>query len=165
MYKPLKSHLKIALNVLRYLKGSQGKVSWECKKQYTLSKSSTQAEYKGSSGWIGVKEKSINKNKTNTPCIGLFTTLDGTLNEVTPVFVVKEVETPSVVDMTVENKKLSSMEDTTVLVSFSPLSMPVTTSAGNTSSNSSYDNVTGKPSGKKLNICNFFAPRGDGIDL
>ncbi|GJS55941.1 hypothetical protein Tco_0629303 [Tanacetum coccineum] len=120
---------------------------------------------KGSGGGRGVKEKNINKNKTNTIGIGLFTTLNGTLNEVTPVSAVKEDETPSVVDMTVENEKLRSVEDTTVLGSFSPLSTPVTTSDGNASGKSSYANVTGKPSGKKLNIRTLFTPGGSSTGL
>ncbi|GKC85304.1 hypothetical protein Tco_1141021 [Tanacetum coccineum] len=47
----------------------------------------------------------------NTAGIGLFTTSDGTLNKVTPVSAIKEVETPFVVDMTVEKEKLNSVED------------------------------------------------------
>ncbi|GJY36641.1 ribonuclease H-like domain-containing protein [Tanacetum coccineum] len=47
MHKPLKSHLKIALEVLRYLKGSLGKgVHIKRKKQNTLSKSIAKAEYR-----------------------------------------------------------------------------------------------------------------------
>ncbi|GJX59611.1 hypothetical protein Tco_0291001 [Tanacetum coccineum] len=52
------------------------------------------------------------------------------MNEDTPVGVasaVKDGVAPFVVDMTVEVKKLSSLEDTTVLGSFPPLSTPVTT--------------------------------------
>ncbi|GJR05506.1 retrotransposon protein, putative, ty1-copia subclass [Tanacetum coccineum] len=120
---------------------------------------------KGSKGGRGVKEKSINKNKMNIAGIGLFTTSDDTLNEVTPVSVVKEVETPYVVNRTVEKEKLSSVEDTTVLGSFPPLSTPVTTSAGNAPGKSSYANVTGKSSGKKLNIRTLFTPGGNGIDV
>ncbi|GJV20595.1 hypothetical protein Tco_1369615 [Tanacetum coccineum] len=41
----------------------------------------------------------------------------------------------------------------------------VTNSAGNASDKSSYANVTGKPSGKKLNIRTLFIPGGNGIDV
>ncbi|GJY67684.1 hypothetical protein Tco_0470666 [Tanacetum coccineum] len=90
------------------------------------------------------------------------------MNEDTPVSVasaVKEGVTPSVVDMTVEMEKISSLEDTIVLRSFPPLSTPVTTTAGNAPGKSSYSNVTCKPSGKKLNIRILFTPRGNGIDV
>ncbi|GKC84700.1 retrotransposon protein, putative, ty1-copia subclass [Tanacetum coccineum] len=116
---------------------------------------------KGSGRGRGVKEK-----RANTVGIGLFTASNDTLNEV-PVSAVNEGVTPSVVDMNVEKEKLSSLEDTTVLGSFPPLPTPVTTSAGNAPGKSSYDNVTGKPSGKKLNIHTFFTPGGggNGIDV
>nr|GFC98727.1 hypothetical protein [Tanacetum cinerariifolium] len=68
---------------------------------------------------------------------------------------VNEGVTPSVVDMTMEMEKISSLEDTTVLGSFSPLSTPVTTMVGNAPGKSSYAIVTGKPSGKKMNIRTF----------
>ncbi|GKB73170.1 hypothetical protein Tco_0934582, partial [Tanacetum coccineum] len=121
---------------------------------------------KGSEGrGRGVKEKSIDKNKTNTAGSGLFTASDGTLNEVTLVSVVMEGVTPSVIDMDAEKEKLCSLEDTTVLGSFPPLPTQVTTSASNAPGKSSYANVTGKPSGEKLNICTSFTPRGNGIDV
>ncbi|GJX67941.1 hypothetical protein Tco_0303668 [Tanacetum coccineum] len=82
-------------------------------------------------GGRGVKEKSIDRNKTNTVGIGLFTASDGILNEVTPVSVVIEGVTPFVVDMDVEKEKLSALEDTTILGSFPALPTQVTTSAGN----------------------------------
>ncbi|GJS30736.1 putative reverse transcriptase domain-containing protein [Tanacetum coccineum] len=61
--------------------------------------------------------------------------------------------------------KLSSLDDTTVLGSFPPLSTSVTTTTGNAPGKSSYANVTGKPSGKKLNIRTLFTPGGNGIDV
>nr|GEV45880.1 hypothetical protein [Tanacetum cinerariifolium] len=73
--------------------------------------------------------------------------------------------TPSMIDMTVEKEKLSSLEDTTVLGSFPPLPTQVTTSAGNAPGNSSYANVTSKPSRKKVNVHTLFIPRGNGIDV
>ncbi|GJV51752.1 hypothetical protein Tco_1447493, partial [Tanacetum coccineum] len=81
---------------------------------------------------------------------------DGTLNEVTLASAIMESVSPSVVDMDVEKEKLSSLEDTIVLKSFSPLPTQVTTLAGNAPGKSSYANVTGKPSGKKLNIRTLF---------
>nr|GEU65439.1 hypothetical protein [Tanacetum cinerariifolium] len=93
---------------------------------------------------------------------------DVTMNEDTIVVVAstaKEVVTPSVVDMTVENEKRSPLEDTTVLGSFPPLSTPVTTTSGNTPGKSSYAGFMGKPSEKKLNIRTLFTPRGNGIDV
>ncbi|GJY52043.1 retrotransposon protein, putative, ty1-copia subclass [Tanacetum coccineum] len=39
------------------------------------------------------------------------------------------------------------------------------TSAGNAPGKSSYANITGKPSGKKVNVCTFFTPEGNGIDV
>ncbi|GJU07173.1 copia protein [Tanacetum coccineum] len=54
---------------------------------------------------------------------------------------------------------------TTVLDSFPPLPMQVTTSAGNAPGKYSFANVTGKPSGKKLNIRTLFTSEGNGIDV
>ncbi|GJV39855.1 zinc finger, CCHC-type containing protein [Tanacetum coccineum] len=92
--------------------------------------------------------------------IGVSTESDDTMNDDTLVGVasaVKEGVTPSVVDMTVEMQKKSSLEDTTILGSFPPLS--------NAPGKSSYANVTGKPSGKKFNIRTLFTPGGNGIDV
>ncbi|GKA19726.1 hypothetical protein Tco_0699641 [Tanacetum coccineum] len=93
---------------------------------------------------------------------------DGTCNEVGPVgdtSTVMEGVTPSMIDMTMEKEKLSSLEDTTVLGSFPPLHTQVTTSAGNAPGKSSYANITSKPSRKKVNVCTLFTPRGNGIDV
>ncbi|GJW67899.1 retrotransposon protein, putative, ty1-copia subclass, partial [Tanacetum coccineum] len=100
--------------------------------------------------------------------IGVSMESEDTINEDTPVgaaFAVKEGVTPSVVDITVEMETLSSLEDTTSLGSFPPFYTPVTTTAGNAPGKSSYANVTGKPSKKKLNIHNMFTPGGNGIDM
>ncbi|GJY19568.1 retrotransposon protein, putative, ty1-copia subclass [Tanacetum coccineum] len=100
--------------------------------------------------------------------IGVSTESDDTMNEDTPVGVasaVNEGVTPSVIDMTVEMEKQSSLENTTVLGSFPPLSTLVTSSTGNAPGKSSYANDTGKPSGKKLNIHTLFTPGGNGIDV
>nr|GEV75965.1 hypothetical protein [Tanacetum cinerariifolium] len=47
--------------------------------------------------------------------------------------------------------------------SFPPLSTSVTTTAGNALGKSSYANITGKPSGKKVNVRTLFTPGGNGI--
>ncbi|GJZ12656.1 hypothetical protein Tco_0547886 [Tanacetum coccineum] len=103
---------------------------------------------KGSGRGRGVKEKDLNRNKRNTTSgIGLSTESDDTMDEDTSVGVasaVKEGVTPYVVDKMVEMEKISSVEDTTVLGSFPPLSTPGTTKAGNALGKSSYANVTGK---------------------
>ncbi|GKD24957.1 retrotransposon protein, putative, ty1-copia subclass [Tanacetum coccineum] len=49
--------------------------------------------------------------------------------------------------------------------SFLPLTKPVTTTAGNAPGKSSYANITGKPSGKKVNVLTLFTPGGNGIDV
>ncbi|GKF18724.1 hypothetical protein Tco_0063642, partial [Tanacetum coccineum] len=70
-----------------------------------------------------VKEKNLDMSKMNTG-IGLSTESDGTRNEVGPVgdtSIVIEGITPSMIDMTMEKDKLSSLEDTTVLGSFPPV--------------------------------------------
>ncbi|GJU60181.1 retrotransposon protein, putative, ty1-copia subclass [Tanacetum coccineum] len=124
---------------------------------------------KGSGGRRGVKEKDLNRNKTNTASgMGVSMESDDTMNEDTLVGVASAAKvgvTPSVVDMTVDMDKISSLEDTTVLGSFLPLSTPDITMAGNAPGKSSYANVTGKPSGKKLNIRTLFTPGGNGINV
>nr|GEY85810.1 ribonuclease H-like domain-containing protein [Tanacetum cinerariifolium] len=92
---------------------------------------------KGSGVGRGVKDKSINMSKSNTG-IGLSTTSNGTRKEVGPVgdtSTVMEDVTPFMIDMTVEKDKLCSLEDITVPESFLPLTMPVTTTAGNAPGN------------------------------
>nr|GEW59833.1 hypothetical protein [Tanacetum cinerariifolium] len=115
-------------------------------------------------GGRGVKEKNLNRNKTNTTSsIGLCMESDGTMNEDTPFVVasiVKEVITSSVIDMTAKKEKKSSLEDTTGLEPFPPLSTQGTTMAGNAPGKSSYDNVMDKPSRNKLNFHTLFTPRG-----
>ncbi|GKB48520.1 hypothetical protein Tco_0899273, partial [Tanacetum coccineum] len=124
---------------------------------------------KGSGEGKGVKEKNLNRNKINTSSgIGMSTELDVTLSEDTPVgvaSVVQECVTLSVVDLTVEMEIISSLEDTSALGSFPPLSTLVTTTAGNAPGKSSYANVTGKPSEKKVNFHTLFTPEGNGIDV
>ncbi|GJY36951.1 hypothetical protein Tco_0422329 [Tanacetum coccineum] len=59
----------------------------------------------------------------------------------------------------------NSLEETTILGSFLPLPMQVTNSDGNAHGKSSYANVTGIPTGKKLNIHTLFTSGGNGIDV
>nr|GFD54076.1 hypothetical protein [Tanacetum cinerariifolium] len=68
------------------------------------------------------------------PGIGLCTNYVGTMNEDSPVVVastIKEGVTPSVVDMMMENDKIRSLDDTTVLEYFPTLTTWVTTTTGN----------------------------------
>ncbi|GJW60270.1 cytokinin dehydrogenase 3-like protein [Tanacetum coccineum] len=95
--------------------------------------------------------------------IGLSTEPDDTMNEDTLVVVastVKEGVTPSVVDIMVEKEKISTLDDTAVLKSFPTLTMPVTTTASNALVKSTCANITGKPSGKKVNVRTLFTPGG-----
>ncbi|GKB69288.1 beta-caryophyllene synthase [Tanacetum coccineum] len=88
----------------------------------------------------------------------------GTLNDDTPrIDVAEEVVSPSVVDDTVEKEKLNPVVTTTE--SYPPLPMQVTTSAGNAHGKSSYANVSGKLSRKKLIFHTLFTPQGNGIDV
>ncbi|GKB58630.1 cytokinin dehydrogenase 3-like protein [Tanacetum coccineum] len=61
--------------------------------------------------------------------------------------------------------KQNSLDDTTVLESFPPLSTLITTMAGNVPAKSWYANINGKPSGKKVNVRTLFTPGGNGIDV
>ncbi|GJT77750.1 cytokinin dehydrogenase 3-like protein [Tanacetum coccineum] len=123
---------------------------------------------KGSGGGRGVKEKDLKRNKKNSASgIGVSTDLEDTMNDDSPIGVasaVREGVTPFVVDMTVEMGKQNSLDDTTVLRSFPPLSTPVYTTAGNAPGKSSYANITGKPSGKKV-ISERFANTAYGFFL
>nr|GEW43104.1 hypothetical protein [Tanacetum cinerariifolium] len=83
---------------------------------------------KRSGGGKGVKKKSLNRNLMNTSSWCVYR---------------------------IRYRKDNLFGDTTVLGSFPPLPMSVTTTAGNAPGKSSYANVTGKPSGKKLNIRTF----------
>nr|GEY52715.1 hypothetical protein [Tanacetum cinerariifolium] len=107
-------------------------------------------------GGRGVKEK--NKDVTAK---------DGVSSSMTDETLVKEKQS-YLVDTsipTAEMDKLSSLDDTTALGSFPSLSTLVTTTAGNAPSKSSYANVTGILSGKKLNIRTLFTPRGNEIHV
>ncbi|GJS63877.1 nucleotide-diphospho-sugar transferase [Tanacetum coccineum] len=83
---------------------------------------------------------------------------DGTLNDATPRS--KVVVSPYVVDDTMEKEKLSHVVTTTKL--YPPLPMQVASLAGNALGKSLYVNVTGKPSGKKLNFHTLFTPGESG---
>ncbi|GJU79628.1 hypothetical protein Tco_1281993 [Tanacetum coccineum] len=83
---------------------------------------------------------------------------DDTMNEDTPIGVastVKEGVTPTMVDMIVENEKISSLEDTTVLESFPTLSTPIILRRY-CPVRSSYANITGKPIGEEVESYGFF---------
>nr|GEZ62922.1 hypothetical protein [Tanacetum cinerariifolium] len=100
--------------------------------------------------------------------IGVSTKSNVTMNEDTPVgvaYAVKEGVTPSVVDMMGEMEKQNALDHNSVLEYFPPLSKPVTTDAGNAPGNSSYANVTGIPSRKKLNIRTLFTLGDNAIDV
>ncbi|GKE32170.1 hypothetical protein Tco_1451492, partial [Tanacetum coccineum] len=125
---------------------------------------------KGSGRGRGVKEKDLNGNKKNTSLgIGVSTDYEDIMNDdsLTGVAsVVRKGVTPSVVDMMVEMGKQNSLDDTTVLGSFPPLSAPVSTTAGNAPGKSLYANITSsKPSVKKVIVHTLFTPGGNGIDV
>nr|GEY07481.1 hypothetical protein [Tanacetum cinerariifolium] len=115
---------------------------------------------KGSGVGKGVKEKDLN-------VVNLKTDNDGVIPPITVVgdtSTILEV-TPSMIDMTGEKDKLSSLKDITVLDSYSPLPTHVTTSAGNAPGKSLYANITGKPGRKKVNVRTLFTLGGNGIDV
>ncbi|GKC65171.1 hypothetical protein Tco_1097769, partial [Tanacetum coccineum] len=110
---------------------------------------------------------SVRNKKSTALGIGVFTDSEDTMNDDTPICVasaIREGVTLSTVDMTVEMGKQNSLDDTTVLRSFPPLSTPISM-AGNAPGKSSYANITGKPSGKKVNVRTLFTPGGNGIDV
>ncbi|GJR22984.1 zinc finger, CCHC-type containing protein [Tanacetum coccineum] len=112
----------------------------------------------------GVKEKSLNRNSMNTYSgIGVYTESDDTMNEDTLVGVASAVQegvTPFVVDMMLEKEKICSLEEITVLESFTTLTTPVTSTDCNAPGKSSYANITGKPSRKEVNVHTLFTPGG-----
>ncbi|GJU24117.1 putative reverse transcriptase domain-containing protein [Tanacetum coccineum] len=122
---------------------------------------------KGSGGGRGVKEKRSNVSKIEVVMEGAVPSITGESGNAA-----MEVESPYVVEKTVEKEKLSHtkkdklsfFDDIIVLEPFPPLSTPVST-AGNAPSNSSYANITGKPSRKKVNVHTLFTPGGNGIDV
>nr|GEU56640.1 hypothetical protein [Tanacetum cinerariifolium] len=65
----------------------------------------------------------------------------------------------------VENEKINFLDDNAVPESFPTLTTPVTTSVGNAPGMSSYANITGKPSRKKVNVHTFITPGGNRIDV
>ncbi|GKC97447.1 putative reverse transcriptase domain-containing protein [Tanacetum coccineum] len=107
---------------------------------------------------IDIGRKNNHRKKTSIDTgTSLISKSYGTLNDATPrVDVAKEVVSPSMIDDTVKKEKLSPVVTTTE--SYPPLPTHVTTSAGNAPGKSSYANVTGKPSGKKLNFHTLFTP-------
>nr|GFB09395.1 hypothetical protein [Tanacetum cinerariifolium] len=93
----------------------------------------------------GVKEKDLNRNmKSTSSGIGMSTDSDDIMSDDTSVGVSSAVQ---------EVPKY-----------FPPLSTPVTM-ADNASGKTSYAIITGKPSGKKVNVRTLFTPGGNGIDV
>ncbi|GKE96705.1 hypothetical protein Tco_1581560 [Tanacetum coccineum] len=117
---------------------------------------------KGSGVGRGVKEKSPNGSNKEV-------VMDGGIPSITFELgnVANEVVSPVVVDETVTKDKQSSSVDTTGLGSYPSLPILGTTTAGNNLGKFSYANVTGKPSGTKVNFRTLFTPgRGcNGIDV
>nr|GEX91826.1 hypothetical protein [Tanacetum cinerariifolium] len=72
---------------------------------------------------------------------------------------------PSVIDDTVVKEKQSPLVNTTSLGSYPPLPTQEATSASNALGKSLYANVTGKPSGTKVNFRTLFTPEGNEIDV
>ncbi|GJS79846.1 hypothetical protein Tco_0729727 [Tanacetum coccineum] len=115
----------------------------------------------------GGRKNNHRKKTDNVTGTGSVTESDGILNVATPLVdavAAKEVVSPSMVDETVVKEKPSSLVDTNGLGSYLPLPTQETTTAGNTPCKSSYANVTGKPSGTKVNFRTLFTPGANGID-
>nr|GEX67352.1 hypothetical protein [Tanacetum cinerariifolium] len=112
--------------------------------------------------------KSASRLSATAKGIGVSIDSDDTINDDTPIGVasaVQEGATPYVADMTVEMDNQNSLKYTSVPKSFPSLSTPVTTMADNAPGKSSYANVTGKPSGKKLNFRTLYTSWGNGINV
>ncbi|GKG17867.1 hypothetical protein Tco_0372165, partial [Tanacetum coccineum] len=78
---------------------------------------------------------------------------------------VKEVVSPIAVDVNVTKERPSPLMETTELGSYISLPTQGTTTAGTTPGKSSYANVTGQPSRKKVNFRTLFTPGGNEIDV
>ncbi|GJU81792.1 retrotransposon protein, putative, ty1-copia subclass [Tanacetum coccineum] len=111
-------------------------------------------------GGRGVKEKSLKASNIEVVKDGVVPSVS-----VNSGNAVKEVVSPSVVNETVAKEKQSSLMDTTGLGSYPPLPTQETTTAGNNPGKSSYANITGKPSGTKVNFRTLFTLGGNGIDV
>nr|GEV22114.1 retrovirus-related Pol polyprotein from transposon TNT 1-94 [Tanacetum cinerariifolium] len=105
---------------------------------------------KGSGVGRGVKEKDLNVANRKTVKDGVIPPIIVGLNLIALNF-----EKDTILDGNTPGN----------LGSFPPLPTQATTSAGNAPGKSSYANVTGKPSGKKLNIHTLFTPGGNRIDV
>ncbi|GJS29650.1 DNA helicase [Tanacetum coccineum] len=126
------------------------------------------AGFLDSGGGGGKKKKKNNSN--DSPINTVMESADGDeLNEVLRTTLDSEDtmndDSPSGVASKVREGVTPSMDDTTIPGSFPPLSTPVSTTTGNAPGKSSYANITGKPSGKKVNVRTLFTPGGNGIDV
>nr|GEV05953.1 hypothetical protein [Tanacetum cinerariifolium] len=111
-----------------------------------------------------VGRKSNHRKKTNiVTSIGSVTESDGNLNDATPLVasIKKKVVSPYVDETMAKDKQTPTI----IPKSFPPLTTPVTTMAGDAHGKSSYANIAGKPSGKKVNVCTLFTPGGNRINL
>ncbi|GKB20719.1 hypothetical protein Tco_0854642, partial [Tanacetum coccineum] len=114
------------------------------------------------------RRKNNHRKKVDTVLGSSSATVDEIMNDATPlvdVAAAKEDVSPSMADENVTKATPSLFEETTVLESYPPLPTRGTPTTGDTPGKSSYANVTGKPSGKKLNIHTLFTPGGNGIDV